>query len=371
MAPVHSRVQDHERDYERSKKKLEIARLEASRRNEFTRITGGLAEALLLGLDCSVIAGTGAGKTMPFVMPLLIEPTKRVIIISPLNALEEDQAKRFNAMGLHAVAVNGETWNKDVQKRIGNNEYNVLITLPDMAIEHDSFRSLLSNPKLASKTLCIVVDEAHCISQWGDKFRPIYQQLGTLRAFVPDQVSFLATSATMQPTVLARKLMQTMIFFDDINVSLEALKHLRAQLPPDLGGQIVLYHSRRSSNSRRRVLEEFRSGKIEILLTTEAAGMGCDLPSIRRVVQFMVPKSLAIWIQRAGRAARSLSICGEAFLLVQPTVIQEKKSNESDNGDSMVFKKDVEARLRLWIETTGCRRDVPPNMNSTGFRGRE
>ncbi|KAJ3974830.1 P-loop containing nucleoside triphosphate hydrolase protein [Lentinula raphanica] len=225
MAPAHSRVQDHERDYERSKKKLEIARLEASRRNgynstttrailraEFTRITGGLAaypwqldtaEALLLGLDWSVIAGTGAGKTMPFVMPLLIEPTKRVIIISPLNALEEDQAKRFNAMGLHAVAVNGETWNKDVQKRIGNNEYNLIITSPDMAIEHDSFRSLLSNPKLASKTLCIVVDEAHCISQWGDKFRPIYQQLGTLRAFVPAQVPFLATSATMQPTVLA------------------------------------------------------------------------------------------------------------------------------------------------------------------------
>ncbi|KAJ3822554.1 P-loop containing nucleoside triphosphate hydrolase protein [Lentinula raphanica] len=199
MAPAHSRVQDHERDYERSKKKLEIARLEASRRNgynstttrailraEFTRITGGLAaypwqldtaEALLLGLDCSVIAGTGAGKTMPFVMPLLIEPTKRVIIISPLNALEEDQAKRFNTMGLHAVAVNGETWNKDVQKG--------------------------GNLKLASKTLCIVVDEAHCISQWGDKFRPIYQQLGTLRAFVPAQVPFLATSATMQPTVLA------------------------------------------------------------------------------------------------------------------------------------------------------------------------
>ncbi|KAJ3774899.1 P-loop containing nucleoside triphosphate hydrolase protein [Lentinula raphanica] len=301
MAPAHSRVQDHERDYERSKKKLEIARLEASRRNgynstttrailraEFTRITGGLAaypwqldtaEALLLGLDCSVIAGTGAGKTMPFVMPLLIEPTKRVIIISPLNALEEDQAKRFNAMGLHAVAVNGETWNKDVQKRIGNNEYNLIITSPDMAIEHDSFRSLLSNPKLASKTLCIVVDEAHCISQWGDKFRPIYQQLGTLRAFVPAQVPFLATSATMQPTVLAEvrrslhinpidsfhinvgtdrrniawfvhrmkaaksdlgalnfvlkkdlasneitELIQTMIFFDDINVSLEALK---------------------------------------------------------------------------------------------------------------------------------------------------
>ncbi|KAJ3757589.1 P-loop containing nucleoside triphosphate hydrolase protein [Lentinula raphanica] len=202
MAPAHSRMQDHKKDYERSQKKLEIARMEASRRtgydskstrtllrSEFTRITGGLsaytwqidtAEALLLGLDCSVIAGTGAGKTMPFVMPLFIEKEKRVVIISPLNALEEDQAKRFNDMGLHAVAVNGETWNRNIQTRMKNNEYRVIITSPDMALEHDPFRSFLSNPKLAQNTLSIIVDEAHCISQWGQKFRPIYQRLGSI-----------------------------------------------------------------------------------------------------------------------------------------------------------------------------------------------
>ncbi|KAJ3816705.1 P-loop containing nucleoside triphosphate hydrolase protein, partial [Lentinula raphanica] len=325
MAPAPSRLQDHEKDYERSQKKLELARMDASRRNgydskstrtilrsEFTRITGGLsaytwqidtAEALLLGLDCSVIAGTGAGKTMPFVMPLFIEKEKRVVIISPLNALEEDQ-------------------------RMKNNEYNVIITSPDMALEHDPFRSFLSNPKLAQNILSIIVDEAHCISQWGEKFRPIYQRLGTLRALVPAKVPFLATSATMQPTVLSEvcnvlhinpidsfhlnvgtdrpniawfihrmkaaksdldalnfvlkkdrasdeitDLIQTMVFFDDINVSLEALKHLRAHLAPELRGQIAVYHSRHSSNSKRRILEEFHSGKLKILLTTEAAGM--------------------------------------------------------------------------------------------------
>ncbi|KAJ3816152.1 hypothetical protein F5880DRAFT_1645225, partial [Lentinula raphanica] len=125
-----------------------------------------------------------------------------------------------------------------------------------------------------------------------------------------------------------------------------------------LRGQIAVYHSRRSSHSKRRVLEEFRSGQLKILLTTEAAGMGCDLPSIHRVVQFMVPKSLAVWLQRAGRAARSTSIQGQAFLLVQPSVFQEKKSKESVDADSVVFRKDVEAGLRLWIETSGCRREV-------------
>ena len=94
-------------------------------------------EALLLGLDCSVIAGTGAGKTMPFVMPLFIESEKIMIVISPLNALEEDQvmhfpsegdwmvtfllvkqASQFVKMGPSAVAVNGDTYNNDVHKVI-------------------------------------------------------------------------------------------------------------------------------------------------------------------------------------------------------------------------------------------------------------
>ncbi|KAJ6597419.1 hypothetical protein B0H10DRAFT_1827172 [Mycena sp. CBHHK59/15] len=75
-----------------------------------------MGEALHLGLDCSLIAGTGAGKTMPFVMPLFVESDKMMIIISPLNALEEDQASRFRKMGLSAVAINGETYSAEIHK---------------------------------------------------------------------------------------------------------------------------------------------------------------------------------------------------------------------------------------------------------------
>ncbi|KAJ3824428.1 hypothetical protein F5880DRAFT_1645298 [Lentinula raphanica] len=138
MVPGHFRLQDHEKDYERSQKKLEIARMEASRRtgydskltrtllsSEFARITGGLsaytwqidmAEALLLGLGCSVIAGTGTRLCL-----------------------------------YHGV----------MRYRI------IIVTSPDIALEHDPFHSLLS----------VILDEAHCISQWGDKFCPIYQRL--------------------------------------------------------------------------------------------------------------------------------------------------------------------------------------------------
>ncbi|KAF9236864.1 hypothetical protein BU15DRAFT_88933 [Melanogaster broomeanus] len=109
-----------------------------------------VAEALLTGLDCVVVAGTGAGKTMPFIMPLLVQPKKHIIVISPLDALETDQM--VSSLGLTAVAVNRKTYDVKLQK-------------------HTGFRTLL------------IVDEAHCITQWGDKFREQYSKLGSLRAF--------------------------------------------------------------------------------------------------------------------------------------------------------------------------------------------
>ncbi|KIK78633.1 hypothetical protein PAXRUDRAFT_163441, partial [Paxillus rubicundulus Ve08.2h10] len=72
-------------------------------------------EALMLGLDCSAIANTGTGKAMPFVMPLFIQHNKHVLIISPLNVLEEGQVCKVN-MGLSAVAINGETYNSQVHQ---------------------------------------------------------------------------------------------------------------------------------------------------------------------------------------------------------------------------------------------------------------
>ncbi|KAJ6537326.1 hypothetical protein B0H10DRAFT_1753749, partial [Mycena sp. CBHHK59/15] len=82
-------------------------------------------------------------------------------------------------------------------------KHNVIITSPNMCLKHDCFRQLLNHPKFANKIAAFVIDEAHCITQWGDKFRPEYASLGTLRAFVPVNVPFLIASATLPPPVLA------------------------------------------------------------------------------------------------------------------------------------------------------------------------
>ncbi|KAF9071412.1 hypothetical protein BDP27DRAFT_1501998 [Rhodocollybia butyracea] len=107
-------------------------------------------------------------------------------------------------MGLTAVAVNGDNWNSDVYKSLQQNEYQVIITSPDMALEHAPFRTVLSSQTLAKKTLAVVIDESHCISQWGDNFRPLYNRLGELRSYIPAKVPFLTTSATLPPLVLAQ-----------------------------------------------------------------------------------------------------------------------------------------------------------------------
>ncbi|KAJ6615040.1 hypothetical protein B0H10DRAFT_1742407, partial [Mycena sp. CBHHK59/15] len=107
-------------------------------------------------------------------------------------------------MGLSAVAVNEDTYSDAIHKEILEFKHRVIITSPDMCLKHPKFRQLLSTPAFAKKIAALVIDEAHCISQWGDNFRAEYAELGTLRAFVPLQVPFLVASATLPPPVLAK-----------------------------------------------------------------------------------------------------------------------------------------------------------------------
>lgn len=198
-----------------------------------------------------------------------------------------------------------------------------------MCLEHDAFRKLLSEPRFAFRLASIIVDEAHCISQWGDMFRPEYAKLGTLRALIPGHVPVLVTSATLPPLVLAdvhtkvhiqtstcyrvdigidrpnitwelrhmkagksdldslrfmlpkscggegkdTELTQTMVSGDDIQMLMLATEWARQSVPPELRCQIACYHSRRSLLAKKIILRLYREGKIKVLFTTEAAGM--------------------------------------------------------------------------------------------------
>lgn len=245
-------------------------------------------------------------------------------------------------MGLTAIAINGETYTSELHKvcsllyfmyqahhyfqDIESGKYQMILSSPEMCLKHIDFRKLLSAAKFSQAICCIVVDEAHCITQWGPQFRTEYAELGDIRAFAP-HAPVLLTSATLTPSSLdhARKIMlvnplssyhvmlgvdrpniawsvrhmargkdleslqfiippngdsdtphpiiPTMVFFDDITLAMSALVYLRTLLPPTQHNQVAVYNSRRTLRAKKGVMQQFCNQEINILLTTEAAGM--------------------------------------------------------------------------------------------------
>ncbi|TFY78202.1 hypothetical protein EWM64_g5807 [Hericium alpestre] len=302
-----------------------------------------IAKCLLLSVDCELIAPMGAGKTIPFVLPLFYNKEKVMIIISPLNALEEDQAWQFWELGITAVPVNGKTYMDKLHKEVTNEKHWIIVTSPDMCLEHDHFHSLLNAPAFARKVCSFIIDEAHCITQWGNKFREVYLRLGTLRAFMSARVPFLVTLVTLTPADLAvicksvhlerndtyhlnlgndrpnltwhvrnmkagksdlesltfllltkdkPKLKRAIIFFDDISVSMDACCWFREQLPANLRDHVACYNSQHGESSKHDSYQRFCDGELDIWFASEAARIGCDIPKIEVVAQFMVPASL-------------------------------------------------------------------------------
>jgi len=208
-----------------------------------------VTEAILLGLDSIVIAGTSSGKTIPFMLPLLLDDKKKVLILSPLKVLQDDQVspffilqvgpnimlqtERFEKMQLSAAAVNGDTWSPALQQvryflclllayaqinyfaqNLKDGHYRAILTLPEMCLKHDPFRNVLTS--MSFQDICmVIVDEAHCIAQWGGDFRTAYGKIGKLRAFFPPHISILAMSVTLTASALLEVHSQLSIDADD------------------------------------------------------------------------------------------------------------------------------------------------------------
>ncbi|KAF8119134.1 P-loop containing nucleoside triphosphate hydrolase protein, partial [Boletus edulis] len=156
------------------------------------------AEAFLLGLNCTVLAGTGSGKSLPFVMPAMVQDSI-IVVISPLNALEDDQVSRCRKMGLKAIAVHHNTISRALCEELCQLKYQIIYTSPEMVLENPSFKMVLCAPGFHSHLIGIVIDEAHCIVEWGQGFRTVYGQLNKLRSLVPARLPIYATSATVTP----------------------------------------------------------------------------------------------------------------------------------------------------------------------------
>ena len=300
---------------------------------------------VMTGHDTLAILATGAGKSLTYQLPaLLLDGT--TVVVSPLIALMKDQLDMLRERGITDVVALNSTLSEDqeirIKERIAQGHVRIVYTTPEK-LEDEKFASMLQQINVP----LFVVDEAHCISQWGHDFRPAYLALGSVIRKL-GKPTVLALTATATPAVREDILHQLGIEhvkpivkgFDRPNLVYEARKadkeadklktlsklftgddslegtgiiytatiknalEVQKYLTEQIGVPAAVYHSKLHKEDRTLVHECFMNETIRAVVATNAFGLGIDKPNIRFVVHYDLPGSLEAYTQEAGRAGR-------------------------------------------------------------------
>ncbi|MEW6246835.1 MAG: ATP-dependent DNA helicase RecQ [Nitrospirota bacterium] len=316
-------------------------------------------EAVLAGRDVLAVMPTGQGKSLCFQLPATLQPGL-TLVISPLIALMKDQVDALRAKGIAAAAFHSglsESERDRVVQDLKLGRLRLLYVAPER-VQHDWFMRLLRSAWVS----LFAVDEAHCISHWGHDFRPDYLRLGALRRELqsPPCLALTATATPMVQADIAEKLglrdplrvvtgfrrpnlrfsvqpcgstaekfsaleqalaevqdgsaivyCATRKHVEEVAVALSRVslasrtpRHASRLTPHASRLSVGYYHAGLDDDLRAKVHEQFLSGRIAVLVATNAFGMGIDKPDVRLVVHYDVPGSLEAYYQEAGRAGR-------------------------------------------------------------------
>lgn len=340
-----------------------------------------IVNAALEGKDVLAILPTGGGKSVCFQVPAMIREGI-ALVVTPLIALMKDQVQNLNERGIKALCVNAGMGRREVELTLNNaayGDFKFLYVSPER-LGTRLFRDYVREMNVSY----IVVDEAHCISQWGYDFRPDYLQIGRLREIVDAPV--IALTATAIPQV-AEDIMNRLGFeertliksgFERPNLSYivrkceDKLGQLLSVCSNVAGTGIVYvrnrkkteelaaflaangisssyYHAGLGTDSRTDRQEKWKSDKIRVMVCTNAFGMGIDKPDVRFVVHFDVPDSPEAYFQEAGRGGRD-GKRSFAVLLWNSTDIKRLRQIASVSFPSLEYIEDIYHKVHTFFD---------------------
>ena len=303
----------------------------------FRPLQEDIIKSILAGQDTLALLPTGGGKSICYQVPGLIMEGVSVII-TPLIALMRDQVAQLKSRNIPAVAIHSGLSRKDIDRELDNcvyGNYKFLYLSPER-LQTDLAKERLSAMKISQ----LVVDEAHCISQWGFDFRPSYLNISDAREYLTE-VPIMALTATATDEVkkdivenLDLKDVQVFVksfkrdnisffVFEDENRK-DKLLYLSRRIPGTKiiyvrnrrktrevsmmlqkeGFNATYYHAGLDVKNRMKVEKEFMDGKKEVIVSTNAFGMGIDKSDVRAVFHLDLPSGLEEYYQEAGRAGR-------------------------------------------------------------------
>jgi ATP-dependent DNA helicase RecQ len=307
--------------------------------DEFRPGQEGVIRAILAGRDTLAIMPTGAGKSLVFQLPAVMLDGLTVVV-SPLIALMKDQTDKLEQLGVAALTINSGLTTREqtaAERALADGAGDILYVTPERFRDREFFETLLDR-----RVALFVIDEAHCISQWGHDFRPDYMMLGS----VADRLGrppIVALTATAGPEVQADiihqlRMKQPYRCIGELirpNLLLEVHRTVNQQskdaalneiLGETAGTGIIyvatvkeanrqhdelsqrwpvtLYHGKMPAKQRHEAQELFMAGGVKAVIATNAFGLGIDKSDIRFIIHYHLPGSIESYYQEAGRAGR-------------------------------------------------------------------
>ena len=308
-----------------------------------------MVDALLTGRDALGIMPTGAGKSICYQVPALMM-TGITLVISPLISLMSDQVAALRSAGVPAAYLTSSLTPRQLElatQRAREGQYRIIYVAPER-LEAPSFLNFAQSATIAM----VAVDEAHCVSQWGQDFRPVYLRIADFIEQLPTRPVVGAFTATAtqrvkddiirllrlrQPAIAATGFDRPNLYFEVLRpknryatlssilsekrgesgivycATRKAVEEVCEKLQVE-GFAAAKYHAGLSDEERRASQEDFQYDRVQVMVATNAFGMGIDKSNVRFVIHYNMPRSMEAYYQEAGRAGRD-GAAAECILL--------------------------------------------------------